>query len=262
MSFKDHGFLGAEAEQFVKTHRAQFKEHFSFVFRMNQIAHNILALAQAKQQLDDTVVVSLYLRALSSFAATIKLMEFGLGIEAGSSLRNLIETTIYLRKCIVDTKWIERYVLASERKRLNLVNDMIKNISDLYDFMQDDLDKLLATRDEIAKSLDGSTIEAEFKIGNLAAEDAVGLERLYKLSFRYFANNATHSTASSIQQYLGTSESGEVTSIKYGPLVEEFPHIFYVVTVAMLSAIHSFGDNVRKRASPNGLPIGPRALII
>src|SRR5258708_602357 len=96
MPIKENGFLGKDGDQFVTLHRQEYAAMFDVARGANRLAHEVLTRVQAHQGvLHENVAVALYLRLLNSYAATIRLMEFGLGVDAGTVLRSCIESTIF-----------------------------------------------------------------------------------------------------------------------------------------------------------------------
>jgi len=97
MSFEQQGFLSPDMQQHIVSIRDRESDWFGLAERLNRLGQKIV-LAQRELESDrgyaDYRVVAMlfYTRALSSFQASVLLIERGMIVEANTMTRALVET--------------------------------------------------------------------------------------------------------------------------------------------------------------------------
>jgi hypothetical protein len=252
MSFYKSGFLSDEAD-FVAQNRADFRPYFEIAFQLNDQAHEIQHRIEVfRGDIKMLVVQCLYLRALCSFAASIRLMELGLCIDAGNTLRNLMETTIYLKKCVADPEWIVKYIKADLRHKATLISIVLeeKEMSEHHAEAREFRKKLL------------NEIEAEIipklNLADVAKSKDVGDKKMYDLFFRKLSNNNSHTSSASLAPFLKVDDDQDLEFIIYDNQAKDIPDLMIPGCWSLLECTESIikffkieanlSDELEKRA--------------
>ena len=235
MPFHENGFLGEDADRFVKEHRAQFKTVFELARKINRLAHSLMNdLKVQRVGACENAGVALYLRVLNSYASTFRLMEFGLGIDAGTVLRSCVESTVFLKKISKEPQWATEYIRASEEKRLRFIKQIQADKTGKLNFMKSDPKKVQSERERLEAAGFGDGPH-EFKVAQIAS--TVGLEDIYNTAYRYLSENSTHSSARSLESHLDQNAQGKVVGLKHLPIVDDNRLMFTIASTSLIVAM-------------------------
>jgi hypothetical protein len=239
MDFRQKGFLGTESQGYIPKYRFEFKTYFDKAEITNDAAYKLLNQVdkQVYPQLQKLTSLTLYLRALNSFAAVIRLLELGMGQESGIVVRNLIETTIFLAKASVDSAWVEKYVnlaklyelrylranFGDETMRKSLSPQVQKHLVAKIERLQKEV------KDEDLKKVEDS---AEFKVGTLA--ENLGIGTFYDTGWRWYTTNAAHPSSKSLEGFLKTDQNGRLEAVIHAPQMGEVSLIVATACSAIL----------------------------
>jgi hypothetical protein len=231
MPFEKKGFLGEEAAGFVGRHRSQLSQWFECVEELNEIANlGLKEFHVSQNNIQQLTCISLYLRALGSFSAAIKLIEFGMSKDAGTIIRSQIESTIFLKASEAIPNFVETYHSASEIFRLKVINISLNGEQGSMPCDDTSRSQLVKTKENIIKFISDHKVK-ELNVRDIS--ERVGLIGIYNSAHRYFSNVHTHSGAASLKEYLRFSADGEVEAILWGPKTEGIHDLMYTLCSCM-----------------------------
>lgn len=236
MSFKEKGFLGAEAQAYIADHREKFDGWFSALDQINGIAVEYLGNLQPTSEIQQITCFALYLRVVSSFSAAVKLLEYGLAKDAGTIIRSQIESVFFLKACCDDTDFVEKYHYAGEDFRRKIANLALQKAEGAIDLTEENKPKLEAIKAKIDAQRKSGEVE-DLIVATVAKN--YGLEAMYNTAYRVLSNNHAHSGTGSIKSYFEFGPKGEITKILWGPQLTDVDHLMYTLCAGLMVAITS-----------------------
>ena len=171
----------------------------------------------------------------SSFSSAIKLLEIGLSQDAGTILRSMVESTIFLTACGRSKDFVNDYHFASEKFRLKLANISLQGEDGAIECTAESKPKLEAVKTHVEKLIAEGKVK-ELKVDKIAKD--VGLQGVYNTGYRLLSNNHAHSGSASLQQYFRFGKEGEIEAILWEPQMKGVEHLMFTVCSCMT---HSFG---------------------
>jgi hypothetical protein len=232
------GFLGSSIEDWIRKIRTKHANFFALTDNINEEAQKFLfELQPHSKHVQELLIVSLYLRSLSTYQATLLLVERGMMPEARLMLRGLLEVLFFL--CAIGKKpdLAKDYVEEHQQYRLKL----LRKFKELHGATFP-LDIGL----EDVKSLE-EELKAEIGAGKFTvrtteqwAQEA-GLHEWY-LSVYAILSITAHIKVKDLERYLVTDKSGEIRGIKWGPDDHDVKNIFITAAESMLIAMKSASE--------------------
>nr|BFD62331.1 hypothetical protein BdHM001_10120 [Bdellovibrio sp. HM001] len=236
MPFQQFGFLGQTAQQYISKHRSEHAELFKIADELNEIAQGFIPLLAIKSDdIQQLTCVSLYIRIMSSYSSAIKLLEYGLSLDAGNVIRSAVESSIYLNACATNTEFVDSYHYSKEIFRLKMINISLNGEDGAIPVTEENKATLLAIKEEI----EGLKKVGKVKELNLR-EVAKSCEMLpvYNTAYRLLSNQNSHSSSESLKQIQKRDASGNITGIMWQPDLEEIGLYISTLGTALLSGFY------------------------
>jgi hypothetical protein len=164
--------------------------------------------SRTKQNLSKVTLVTLLLRAISSFEGVMLLSERGMLVEARTLTRNVYETAFYTGALVADEAFIGRMVADNAKHRKTLANELINDRAH-SDVIGPDVLSQLA---QFLMDLEASGQTLDRLISERAAKQA-GMGPLYNF-FRDLSGDA-HPTIQSLNRY--TDGQPDMTGFRLAP---------------------------------------------
>jgi hypothetical protein len=249
MSFNQGGFLSKEAESYPGAFRALYKRYFDIMLRTNDSAYTLLTKVDKKtdSHIQRLTVVTLYLRCLNAFAAIFRLLELGLGQEAGIVIRSLVELTLYLRMASRDEKWTKDYVDLSLLHDLKYLRanygdpEMLKTFTP--EVKQAVVEKINWLEDQVKKlGLKKMAESPRFNAYEIAKQ--LDFLSLYDTAFRMFSTESSHASSNSLDRFL-KGENGKLQKLIHGPDIENI----HLVSATACTCVHLAMQGIEKTFS-------------
>lgn len=223
----DKGFLSPAMTEVIAQIRATHATIFDLAERLNVLAHQeMFATEVSSSNAQHLLIASLLHRALTTFQGVVVLCERGLGSEATTLLRTLLEVMFRLVAIAKDAEVGRAYILEDEAHRRKFINKF-KLLSESVKSTvgSPTLDSLLAT---ISQKIDDNDIR---KLKTQWFAERADLEDFYHSAYSVFSGTV-HVNVRDLESALEVNVDGEITGFNYGPRDEELDQL-------LLTAIES-----------------------
>lgn len=215
MSITKHGFLSPDMQNIVNGNHIEYKSLFDIYFLINKSIFELIKTLPIRHEteLQDSTILSIFIRSINSFAAIKLLAENAILIEAASTCRNLIEAAIYIKYCSKDNDCTIKYLLMDyhESKKLAVKardnNERFKELANeksRLDARISELDRLIKEFSPKNKSQTKLTLEN-------AAEQCGSID-IYDNEYTVFCQY-THISSKSLEQFCERSDEGQILKI-------------------------------------------------
>jgi len=229
------GVLGDSAKKHLDAIRIKHSAWFDHGDDLNVILHDLIPKLNAHQfNVQELLVATLFLRALTQYQSVIILARQGLPDECKIILRSLIELVIYLRAIHKDMDLAQEYVRSHDRERLKMLATYDKS-----DFLQSRIPPIdsKTEREKILKSLGDKKKDIPLSVYAKAA----GLLDVYHTAYKVLCGTV-HTGVEDLQRHFNSTDPSTLTEIRYGVSDDEIDHILLTGTELMLHAMQSVGE--------------------
>lgn len=214
MSGKMAGFLGKEAETWIKETRAKSPEWFGLAESVNDYCHTVLhALEPHNDNGQEVLGAILYNRILCAFQATIILQERGMYTDASIQRRGMLEALFVLGAIYQQPDLITTYVKNDIYRRLYAY----KNIKKRRQIDRAALSNLITDK-EIDKNIEELT-KASKGVKYLKVKYLAKAAKLYDLYLTDYSvlSEAAHHVSKDLERSIQLDSSDEIKSLIWGP---------------------------------------------
>ena len=209
MELHGEGFLSPAADDWVKGNKEKNHALFEHADRLRdlalELAQEIGRVASSKQEV---TLVTLLLRAISSFEGVILLSGRGMFVEARTIARNVLETAFYTGALVEDPSFVDKMIADYAKHRKVLATALVNDKAHADVIGADILERL----QRFLSDLDASGQELGKVVSEQVARQS-GMASLYSF-FRDFSGDA-HPTIQSLSRY--TDGQPDVTGFRLMP---------------------------------------------
>jgi hypothetical protein len=234
-TFDNEGFLSDEINDIKEIILNRFPNTFAKCREVNHLAYrfrNTITLDYDNQL--HLILICLLQKILDSFQSMILLMSLGLEGDSDTITRASIEVMLQIRKLVLDSKYLERYVGSDQLRRkklLNIAKNKPKSI--LASILHGPaLEETLA---EIIADINKMNL-SEISIEQIAHD--VGLDAWYDLTYRTLSEGA-HAGPRSLEKYLHRNEKGDVLMFDFNPKCDRLVTVIITHAAIVLIAVDS-----------------------
>jgi hypothetical protein len=213
--FKKDGFLAAEAEGFRTKIRAREPVLFEMAARVNRIAQDLKHIQTIQwNESRDPMICALFCRSADSFAAAVKLAEYGLATDAEIAARTVFETALTLRACVHSEELFSGYILEGKKSEKTILEKMKKANASVEVWKQNaewvtnrirEIDEEVVLEQKTAKWMNVEQLS-----------DLFGMGPLYQNVYRHFSQ-AAHATPRSLMSVFEMKDERPTGLIHHGP---------------------------------------------
>ena len=247
------GFFGQDFKKQYKIIRKKYKDYFSLIDEINQFCHLTHKSLNGKvhnNNIQEIVVSSLYVKAITSFQSIIILSKKGMHKDANIILRTLIELMFWLVSICKDKSLAKKYILKGEYEKIRMLKTLekleswhsdfgsIENIKNKKNELEQNYLKLL---DEFG--VEKKEIKEELHVSKIV-EKAEVPEHFYMI-YSYLCQDI-HSNAISIEEYFSINELNNM-EILYGPYSKYTGRVLLILMETMIRVLDSITElfNIR-----------------
>jgi hypothetical protein len=228
-----HGFLGTEIATWVARIRGDHAAFFSLVDEINTHCQEAMyKLAPHSKLMQEILVATLFMRALSNFQGAIVLAERGMMSQSRVMERTAIEGLFILCAISRDEKYAKEFISDDHRERLAFLDKFRKFHGGK---LPDDVD---------AKEVEAleAELKEEVKAGEIRkksteqwAKDA-DMHNWY-LSVYAVLSQSVHSKVKDLESYLVRDQNEEVVDLQWGPTDAGIENVLMTAVQSMLIAL-------------------------
>ena len=217
MSIDKDGFLSKDIVEWIKKYRQAYQEWFDLSENSNRIAHSTMHNLQVnKQNAQQVLSATLFVRILGFYQASIILAERGMINESKVILRSMLNATFIICTIANSEEVMSEYFNDDFHHRIKSLRKIEENPhlfeKELYKEVQKEvsvlLNQLLQERVESKPK--------EITVRYLA--EKANMMDFYNTVYSYFSETE-HSSARDLEQYLVVNGEKEIKGIKWGPSV-------------------------------------------
>lgn len=242
MAFRDHGFLGKEAEAWVADARQNHKDLFQLAEEMHSFAHKALSQAHVPAEAGDehrkrTISIALFIKIQNSFASIVRLVERGLCSDAEIILRSMFNAILLLVNLRLHHDFLIQF----------LGQDALYKRKQLRELSVDDpvfVERALGlTAERVAEELakyDADILQnriEQYSVFQLA--DDVDLKGAYSTMYRTLSN-VEHSGLDSVSRHIKFAADGSVEALQKEPQTDLVKFILKQALVVFGAALESY----------------------
>jgi hypothetical protein len=246
MGIDRNGFLDAEMISWIAKHHKDNEALFDLCTRLNQYAQQLLfRLNVHSNNLQEILVSSLFVRALSTYQASLLTCERGMVAETRVLLRTLLEILFRLLAIARSHEIAQAFVLEDERHRRKFIGKYQKLGAEVKEAQcSSSLTELLSAINQKISEQDIKELKTEW------FAHKAGLDDFYNSAYAIFSGSV-HANVRDLEEILVTDDQGNVRSLNYGPDVSGLAPllvtaaeslIFIVIDVGTLFSINTKTD--------------------
>jgi Family of unknown function (DUF5677) len=247
MSFEQEGFFSPDLDRFREAVRTTdpTKAWFDYALDLNRIGFDLLRSATTtRSEPAEFAQHGIFVRTHQSFQSALILLERGLAGDARSVLRSGVEGAIAIHALGSDPSFVDRLIEAhhvSQRKtaRLLLANP---------DYMASYSPADIAAMQAVVASVDAMEDAPKAKLRDINWAD-VALKHcpdLYQLLYRSLSSDGTHATLTSLDRYVVTDASMEITAFKSAPDPDGLAEVLSMACLLFLWASDPFAVSAKR----------------
>lgn len=233
MPISEHGFLGKEMVALVEEVRRTHADFFSLADEVNTHCQQAMyKLAPHNRHLQEMLVTTLFMRALTNFQGAIVLAERGMMPQSRVLARTTIEGLFILCAISKKEKYATEFVYDDHKSRLAFLNKFRKFHGGK---LPEDVDvkEVEALESELKEEVKVSEIRK--KSTEQWAKDA-DMHDWY-LSAYALLSQSVHSKVKDLEGYLVISQSEEVKELQWGPADAGIEKLLMTIIQSMLIAL-------------------------
>ena len=234
MSLREHGFIGAEIQTWIKGCHERHSILFEIVNDVNRLCQGVLfELAPHNKHLQEMLVAALYGRVLSNYQAVVVLCERGMMAEARVVTRAMLEGVFSL--CAIASKppLATEFVREHQRKRLRFLN----KFRALHGGLPAHIDAREVKRIEEELKDEIKTDSIQERSTEEWAKDA-GMHKWYLTAYTVLSDSV-HVKARDLECYLVRDEEGIAKGLQWGPDDSEIRELLTAAIEGILVALRS-----------------------
>lgn len=237
MGIDSNGFLDEEVAVWITKHRKENQALFDLCGRLNQYAQQTLyRLSVHPNNIREILVSSLFVRALSTYQASVLTCERGMVAETQVLLRTLLEILFRLVAIAKSHNIAKAFVLEDERHRRKFIGKFQKLGSDIQEAHGNPyLTDLLNTINQRIADQDIKELTTEW-----FAQKA-GLDDFYNSAYAIFSGSV-HVNVRDLEDILVTDSEGNITSLRYGPDVHGLAPLLVTAAECLIFIVIAVGD--------------------
>lgn len=212
-SLEDSGFLALDMQHWISKHRSANRDCFGLADELNSFAQKrMFALDISKQDYQQLLVATAFLRALSMFQGAIIMLERGMIFEAGILIRGQIEGMFIVAAASKSREFAKNFILSDGAKKLGLMKNLLRSSDRIQQILGDQ-----ASWDDVNKLKADLAAEGikDFQIADIARQ--TDYMDWYTVVYTFLSQMLAHPTARSLDKYLSAGEDGEVSCLSWGP---------------------------------------------
>jgi hypothetical protein len=182
--------------------------------------------------IQETVVVGLFLKSLNNFASVVRLAEIGACADAEALCRVGVETLFYLGACANDGNFAVDFVKSDQYSRLKLLRASQNTQSSLHSLFAQDQERFAKTIADLSEEVKADGI------GESKAEDAsrkAGLPELYDMCYRLLSQSV-HPHPRGIARYFEWKDE-KITAVICEPETEPLKRVLFTNLNNLLCAL-------------------------
>jgi len=234
-SIPTDGFLSDGAEYWRKVHEKRAFEWFEIARDLNRFGHQLRSLIEtgtppAPQHLYLSGL--LFLRALSTFQASILLANYGLVTDAGTLVRSTLEDFLLLGMLEKDPAFAVSMMRADALQEKKKLRGLLNLPSDLG-LSPGRVEKLQRYVESFPDDL------SDIKFDQIARKAGIG--HMYDTYYRGLSHTSAHPNIQALTRHTSFDHQGNATGFCYGPDVpkDEIMQIVAYACAIFYCAIHS-----------------------
>jgi hypothetical protein len=191
------GFLSEEINQWIDKNKIENKDIFDLIHQYNKFAQSIMFEIEAHDNnAQELLIATLFVRSLSTFQASIILIERCLEFESKILIRSLMEIMFALVACSKDKKIADDYILNENIDRLKSIRRLKNNKSVIKGLL--DIDDMLKMESKLESEINESNV-SRLSVEELSRKS--GLHKNYLIVYDVLSKSV-HSTARDLSELL------------------------------------------------------------
>jgi len=230
----EDGYLGSEIKAWINKFREEHKAFFLLAEDYNRFCHLSMSEIDAhNKDIQEILVVSLYIRSLNNFQSVIILCERGMMPETRIMARAMLEVTFILCAIVKDPQLANDFVNEDQEKRITY----IKKLRQLQRERPDNTEmlKIDAMEKELEENIE--KIDIYERTTKEWAEKA-GLLKLYLTAYTIFSSSV-HAKISDLEQSVIVSEQDEIKGFNWRPDDFEMDSVLSTAIEVILVGLHA-----------------------
>lgn len=242
-SFETNGFLSDAISGWEEDFEKRYAAKLQIATEANRLAHEVIfSIAIISSDLKEILLSTLLSRQISTFQAFIIVARKGLIDQAEMMVRALAELMFLVGAIRKDERFAEKWVLSDEISRKK---NLVRLNADRCRRGEQPDEGAVALIAELEKRIRDERIE---KLSTEQIAKRAGLESYYDTVYGLFSL-AVHSSTRSLHKALQIDDSGKVTSVTYGPVLDGFDMHFDFATSMTLYVLHEVSLHFKKNPS-------------
>ncbi len=216
MTIDETGFLSPQILSWIQRHRTANSDWFQLAENLNRIAHHAITAMEVPSDNNQVFMAALLsMRGLSSFQGTLLLAERGMTQDARILVRSCFETVFYLGALLREPEFVEALIRDDADQRGKMARALLK-LPEGSGLEAEHTEKLTRFLDDLEQSGKVPQSIRVFETARLA-----GLKEIYGTYYRGLSNDAAHPSMVSLNRYVASGDSNEVTGLHWGPDVSD-----------------------------------------
>lgn len=229
----EKGFLGKELEQWIPKIRNAHREFFALTDEVNEYCQKAMYKLEAhKENKQEVLVSTLYIRTLNNFQASVLLAERGMMPQCRVLVRAMIEALFSLCAIARSEKYADDFILEDQKNRLRFLN----KLRQLHGGVPPDSNK------EEVESLE-QQLKEEIGAGGIKEKSTeqwskdAGMHDWYLTAYSVLSTSV-HSKVKDLERYLALNDKDEIAEFRWGPEDHNIEEILMTSVQGMLTALN------------------------